>query len=149
VSARVQENGAADSLRRTTAWGVQRSKRVLLLVLLLGAGRREWRLRWRRRGSWAGEAVMELRLPSSGGLNVSEHVNRGTVQRFASCRQHFLIEPVFGVGVCVGVGSPSVAAGTVCRGTAAVDGVVMLQQLHVRRATIRFQFHRCTLARAV
>jgi len=42
-------------------------------------------------GEVAGEAVMELRLPSSGGLNVSEHVNRGTVQRLASCRQHFLV----------------------------------------------------------
>lgn len=42
-------------------------------------------------GEVAGEAVMELRLPSLGGLNVSKHVNRGTVQRFASCRQHLLV----------------------------------------------------------
>lgn len=43
-------------------------------------------------GEVAGEAVMELRLPSSGGLNVSEHVNRGTVQRLASCRQQLLVQ---------------------------------------------------------
>jgi hypothetical protein len=89
-----------------------------LITVKVGKGAREWRCRLAaarnclrsaavERGSccWvlvggvevggegevAGEAVMELRLPSSGGLNVSEHVNRGTVQRLASCRQHLLV----------------------------------------------------------